>query len=181
MSVPRTTNGLRSVGSMEPVFQEWAFGTNATFDPMCQEVSDPFFACTYFLASFGSFCSSMRKCLKEINETFDLAYSPENLRLGEAIQCYLNPGRIILGTADKETEITCKKLFSQIPSEVQCMNLESAEMVKHGINSFLSMSIVFANHLSKGFHLRSLHKIFQGLNDLVLKYVQSNPIYTHSF
>jgi UDPglucose 6-dehydrogenase len=28
------------------------------------------------------------------------------------------------------------------------MNLESAEMIKHGINSFLSMSIVFANHLA---------------------------------
>ena len=94
------------------------------------------------------FCSSLQKYLKEINGTFDLAYSPENLRLGEAIQCYLNPGRIILGTADKNTETKCKALFSQIPAEILSMNLESAEMVKHGINSFLSMSIVFANHIS---------------------------------
>jgi UDPglucose 6-dehydrogenase len=94
------------------------------------------------------FCSTLRKYLKEINETLDLAYSPENLRLGEAIQCYLNPGRIILGTADKNTETKCKALFSQIPAEILCMNLESAEMVKHGINSFLATSIVFANHLS---------------------------------
>ena len=28
------------------------------------------------------------------------------------------------------------------------MNLESAEMVKHGINSFLATSIVFSNHLA---------------------------------
>lgn len=94
------------------------------------------------------FCSLLRRNIIEINNSFDLAYSPENLRLGEAIQCYLNPGRIILGTADKDTEIKCKILFSQIPAEIQSMNLESAEMVKHGINSFLSMSIVFANHLS---------------------------------
>jgi len=93
-------------------------------------------------------CSSLRGLLKETDPSLDLAYSPENLRLGEAIQCYLNPGRVILGTADKDTETKCRNLFSQIPAEILSMNLESAEMVKHGINSFLSMSIVFANHLS---------------------------------
>jgi UDPglucose 6-dehydrogenase len=94
------------------------------------------------------YCSLLRGILRETNPLLDLAYSPENLRLGEAIQCYLNPGRIILGTADKDTETKCRNLFSQLPAEILSMGLESAEMVKHGINSFLSMSIVFANHIS---------------------------------
>ena len=94
------------------------------------------------------FCSLLRQEIKKINDSLDLAYSPENLRLGEAIQCYLDPGRIILGTAEKDTEFKCKELFSQLSAEIQSMNLECAEMIKHGINSFLSMSIVFANHLS---------------------------------
>jgi UDPglucose 6-dehydrogenase len=94
------------------------------------------------------YCSRLRELLKETNPSLDLAYSPENLRLGEAIQCYLNPGRVILGTANSDTETKCRNLFSQIPADILSMNLESAEMVKHGINSFLSMSIVFANHLS---------------------------------
>lgn len=94
------------------------------------------------------FCSVLREHLKEQNPTLDLAYSPENLRLGEAIQCYLHPGRIILGTTNADTESKCLNLFSQINAEMICMRLESAEMVKHGINSFLSMCIVFANHLS---------------------------------
>jgi len=94
------------------------------------------------------FCSVLRERLNEQNPTLDLAYSPENLRLGEAIQCYLNPGRIILGTADADTESRCLNLFSQINAEMICMRLESAEMVKHGINSFLAMSITFSNHLA---------------------------------
>ena len=104
------------------------------------------------------FCSELRSILQEYNPALELAYSPENLRLGEAIKCYLEPERIILGTTNKETEEKCLDLFSQIKkynlecsstvSEVISMNLESAEMVKHGINSFLSMSIVFANHLA---------------------------------
>lgn len=94
------------------------------------------------------YCKKLRKKLQAVNGTLNLAYSPENLRLGEAINCYLNPGRIILGTADKMTETKCSNLFSKVTDEIIKMNLESAEMVKHGINSFLSTSIVFANHLA---------------------------------
>ena len=94
------------------------------------------------------FCSVLRNRLLKRNKTLDLAYSPENLRLGEAIDCYLNPGRIILGTQNEITERKCVELFQQITNEILKMNLESAEMVKHGINSYLSTSIVFANHIS---------------------------------
>lgn len=97
------------------------------------------------------FCSKLRELLKKQNPTLELAYSPENLRLGDAINCYLQPDRIILGTNNIETEKKCLLLFSDIlntTSNILCMSLESAEMVKHGINSFLATSIVFANHLS---------------------------------
>ena len=94
------------------------------------------------------FCASLRQSLHEKNINIDIAYSPENLRLGEAIDCYLNPGRIILGTATSLTEKMCVTLFNRISDQVLSMSLESAETVKHGINSFLSLSIVFANHLA---------------------------------
>jgi UDPglucose 6-dehydrogenase len=93
-------------------------------------------------------CARLRLKLKEKNSSVDLAYSPENLRLGNAIQCYLNPERIILGTSESRTKEKCSDLFSQIKSKIYAMNLESAELVKHGINSFLAMSIVFINHLA---------------------------------
>jgi UDPglucose 6-dehydrogenase len=94
------------------------------------------------------YCVSLRGLLLEKNKNLDIAYSPENLRLGEAIDCYLNPGRIILGTASVETEQKCLELFGKITDQVLCMSLESAETVKHGINSFLALSIVFANNLA---------------------------------
>ena len=93
-------------------------------------------------------CTELRQEIKKINDSLDLAYSPENLRLGEALDCYLNPGRIILGTANKKTEEKCISLFQDISEDIIVMNLESAELVKHGINSFLATSIVFANHLA---------------------------------
>tara|TARA_B100001057_G_scaffold171070_1_gene171867 strand:- start:20628 stop:21935 length:1308 start_codon:yes stop_codon:yes gene_type:complete len=96
----------------------------------------------------AGFCTILRNILKKQNDSLELAYSPENLRLGEAIHCYLNPGRIILGTNNVTTEEKCKSLFTNITDNIASMNLESSEMVKHGINSFLATSVVFANNLS---------------------------------
>ncbi len=93
-------------------------------------------------------CEKFRADLKKKNPTAELVYSPENLRLGEAINCYLNPGRIIVG-AESETAVSKTVLFfSDIKAEIITMSLVSAEMVKHAINSFLANSIVFANHLA---------------------------------
>lgn len=93
-------------------------------------------------------CEKFRADLKKKNPAAELVYSPENLRLGEAINCYLNPGRIIVG-AESETAVSKTVLFfSDIQAEIITMSLVSAEMVKHAINSFLANSIVFANHLA---------------------------------
>jgi len=94
------------------------------------------------------FCTHLREELAKINKTLDLAYSPENLRLGAALECYMTPGRIILGANSVQAEKKCRQLFQEITDNIISMNLESAELVKHGINSFLATSIVFANSLS---------------------------------
>ncbi|OGR98181.1 MAG: hypothetical protein A2902_06105 [Elusimicrobia bacterium RIFCSPLOWO2_01_FULL_64_13] len=93
-------------------------------------------------------CARFRKELKSLNPALDCAYSPENLRLGEALSNYLRPGRIILGAAEESTRRKVQKLFSAIPAEVVPMGLASAEMVKHGINAFLAGSVAFANELA---------------------------------
>lgn len=93
-------------------------------------------------------CQKFRAHLQKKNLTIELVYSPENLRLGEAIECYLKPGRIIIG-AESETALSkTHALFNKIQAEIIAMNIVSAEMVKHAINAFLANSIVFANHLA---------------------------------
>jgi len=93
-------------------------------------------------------CSRLRLTLQEQKPTLELVYSPENLRLGEAINCYLNPGRIIIGSETERAKDQAMSLFREIPADIITMNLASAEMVKHGINSFLATCITFSNHLA---------------------------------
>ncbi len=93
-------------------------------------------------------CSMLREALKRKNPMLELVYSPENLRLGDAINCYLNPDRIILGAAGPVAGDKALTLFEHIKARMITMDIPSAEMVKHAINAFLACSIVFANHLS---------------------------------
>ncbi len=77
-----------------------------------------------------------------------IVYSPENLKLGEAIENYLSPGHIVIGADEPKALEKVKHLFSEIPAAYLTMSLRSAEMTKHAINSFLASSITFANQLS---------------------------------
>jgi UDPglucose 6-dehydrogenase len=88
----------------------------------------------------------LRERLQSLNESAELVYIPENLRLGEAIACYLRPGYIVIGSASKAAADAADALFKPISARRIHMDLESAEMAKHAINSYLATSISLANH-----------------------------------
>jgi UDPglucose 6-dehydrogenase len=80
---------------------------------------------------------------------YRFAYSPENLRLGKALSIFLNAERIILGV---RTEVDAKELEPLLRNFTQnliIVRTESAEMIKHAINSFLASSIAFMNEISR--------------------------------
>ena len=75
-------------------------------------------------------------------------YSLENLRLGQAIERFLNPDRIIMGIQSEQSKSPILKLLRPLVDKIIWMSIESAEMTKHAINSFLATSIVFINELA---------------------------------
>lgn len=78
------------------------------------------------------------------------AYSPENLRLGRAIEVFNNPERIVIGFNEHNIDIiTLEKLFKDdFYSKIIWMSSESAEMTKHALNSFLATEVVFINEIA---------------------------------
>jgi len=77
------------------------------------------------------------------------AYSPENLRLGDAIKKFLKPDRIVVGVDSLYSKKILKKLFLSVTNKIEWMTIESAEMTKHAINSFLATSIIFINEITR--------------------------------
>jgi UDPglucose 6-dehydrogenase len=78
----------------------------------------------------------------------EFAYSPENLRLGKAIDVFLKPDRIVVGIRTVESKKSLEKLLFTITNKIEWMSVESAEMTKHAINAFLATSVTFANELA---------------------------------
>ena len=79
---------------------------------------------------------------------FDFISSPENLRLGSAIKIFLEPDRIIIGHRENYSKKKLNFFFQSISKNLEWMSIESAEMTKHAINSFLANSVAFINELS---------------------------------
>src|SRR5439155_9830633 len=77
------------------------------------------------------------------------AYSPENLRLGKAIEAFTKADRVILGHRQNGPVDMLKQLFAPFTSQVILMRTESAEMVKHALNSFLALSVTFINEVAR--------------------------------
>jgi UDPglucose 6-dehydrogenase len=80
------------------------------------------------------------------NVTF--ACSPENLRLGKALEVFLDPDRLVIGARDAAARARLAPLVASITDRVEWMSVESAEMVKHALNAFLATSVAFANEIA---------------------------------
>jgi UDPglucose 6-dehydrogenase len=76
------------------------------------------------------------------------AISPENLRLGKAIDVFLNTDRIVVGVRQAETRDRIASLLEPVTARIEWMSVESAEMTKHAINAFLATSVTFANEIA---------------------------------
>jgi UDPglucose 6-dehydrogenase len=80
---------------------------------------------------------------------FHFACSPENLRLGKAIEAFAKAGRAIVGIRNDAGKPLLEKLFAPFTPQILFMRTESAEMVKHALNSFLALSITFINEIAR--------------------------------
>ncbi len=77
------------------------------------------------------------------------AYSPENLRLGGALKVFNEPERIVAGCRTEKDRALLAELFRPFCTNVIRMSPESAEMTKHALNSFLALSVTFANEIAR--------------------------------
>jgi len=80
---------------------------------------------------------------------FHFACSPENLRLGRALDAFENAQRVVVGVRTDAKKPLLEQLFKPFTPQVLFMRTESAEMVKHALNSFLALSITFINEIAR--------------------------------
>jgi UDPglucose 6-dehydrogenase len=85
-------------------------------------------------------------------DLIDVAWNPEFLREGYAVQDSLTPDRIVLGVTSERADLTLREVYARplasgIPGLT--MDLETAELVKVAANAFLATKISFINVMAE--------------------------------
>ncbi|MBM3792767.1 MAG: UDP-glucose/GDP-mannose dehydrogenase family protein [Acidobacteria bacterium] len=79
---------------------------------------------------------------------FSVVSCPEFLREGSAIQDFLNPARIVLGSLDKDAAHKVADLHLPLRAPIVVTDLRTAEMIKYASNAFLATKISFINEIA---------------------------------
>ena len=90
--------------------------------------------------------------LKEINPSIELAWNPEFLREGFAVEDTLRPNRLVVGVTSNRAEEILKEVYAPlIANNVPWIraDLPTAELVKVAANSFLATKISFINAMAE--------------------------------
>ena len=82
---------------------------------------------------------------------FSVASNPEFLREGSAIEDFMRPNRVVLGTEDEQSTAILRDLYRPlylIETPIVVTNVVTAEVVKYASNAFLATKISFINEMA---------------------------------
>jgi UDPglucose 6-dehydrogenase len=82
---------------------------------------------------------------------FDIAANPEFLREGSAIEDFMHPDRVVIGTESERARAILRALYRPlylIETPILFTDIETAELIKYAANAFLATKITFINEMA---------------------------------
>ena len=80
----------------------------------------------------------------------DVVSNPEFLREGSAIQDFMHPDRVVIGSHDRSAAEKVARLYEPLQAPILITpNIYTAEMVKYASNAFLAARISFINEIAR--------------------------------
>jgi UDPglucose 6-dehydrogenase len=80
---------------------------------------------------------------------FDVVSNPEFLREGSAIDNFMEPDRIVVGSQNQAAAEAVGALYAKIDAPVVVTNVTAAELIKYASNAFLATRISFINEIAR--------------------------------
>lgn len=88
---------------------------------------------------------------QKVKTNFGVASNPEFLREGAAINDFMRPDRVVIGSNEEDAIAIMKDLYRPlylIETPIVITSLESAELIKYAANAFLATKISFINEIA---------------------------------
>jgi UDPglucose 6-dehydrogenase len=88
---------------------------------------------------------------RNINIHYSVVSNPEFLKEGAAVEDFMRPDRIVIGTEDPKAIEVMKKVYAPFQrnhEKLVLTNLRSAELIKYAANAMLATRISFMNELA---------------------------------
>lgn len=79
---------------------------------------------------------------------FSVVSNPEFLREGSAVNDFMNPDRVVLGSTNPEAANRVAQLYATLRCPIIITDLRTAEMIKYASNAFLATRISFINEIA---------------------------------
>jgi len=90
--------------------------------------------------------------IKDINggttPPFYVVSNPEFLREGSAVNDFMEPDRVVLGSTNREAAEKVADLYEALRAPIMITDLRTAEMIKYASNAFLATRISFINEIA---------------------------------
>lgn len=96
----------------------------------------------------GDRVSAIIKSNSDGTSPFDVLSNPEFLREGSAIQDFMHPDRIVIGSDSDAPASIIKRLYEPLHAPILLTDLKSAEIIKYASNAFLATKISFINEIA---------------------------------